>query len=70
MVTVNKNLEVEYTDELNTKISEISVLIAEAIKDLPPLERFYAIKVIIEDLESRSMTFGVMQQIIDEKTPN
>ena len=67
MIKIHDSLEVEYTEKLNNAISEFSVKVAESIQTMQPLEKFYAIKVLIEDLESRIITCGVLQQMADEK---
>ena len=63
MVKINSEFEIEFPNELNEEISNFAVKIGDAIKDMPPLERFYALKLILEELDGRISMYTVMDMI-------
>jgi len=62
-IKVNENLEVEYSEELNKAISELAILIGDDINSLQPLEKFYALRTMCEEIEARCMFYTAIQGV-------
>ena len=63
MVKINQEFEIEFPNEFNEELSNFAVKVGDAIKDMPPLERFYALKLILEELDGRISMYTVMDMI-------
>jgi hypothetical protein len=66
MITINEDFELEFPNELNEQISEFAVAIGDAIKDMPPLERFYALRLVLDELDGRISMYTVMNMMKDQ----
>ncbi len=63
MIKINEHLEVEFPQEVNDQITDFSVNMGQHIKHLPPLEKFYALKMILEELDNRISVYSVMEML-------
>jgi hypothetical protein len=63
MVKINQEFEIEFPNEFNDELSNFAVKVGDEIKDMPPLERFYALKLILEELDGRISMYTVMDMI-------
>lgn len=67
MVEVTKDFEVIFSEEMNNMISQLSVSIGDAVKDMPPLQKFYVIKIICEEIDNRCIVYDMMGMLNDEQ---
>lgn len=75
MIKINDEFKVEYQEELNEEITKFSILIGDSIKGMNPFEKFYALKTVLEELDSRITMYTIMdklakQNISDIKNKN
>lgn len=66
MITINEEFDVQFTSDINDELSAFAVKIGDAIKHMPPLERFYALKQILEELDGRISMYTVMDMMKDQ----
>ena len=60
---INKDYEIEYSDEFNQLLCEFAIKAGEEIKDLTPMERFYAMKLISERIETLTSVYVMVGQL-------
>lgn len=65
-IIINENFEVEYTDELNTAMTELAIMLGDDLKTLQPLEKFYALKMMCEEIEARCMLYTGIQKVRED----
>lgn len=66
MITINEEFDVEFSSEINDELSSFAVRIGDSIKHMAPLERFYALKQILEELDGRISMYTVMDMMKDQ----
>ena len=66
MIKVTEDYEIEYSAEFNEELTNFSIKVGDCIKDLPPLERYYALKMLCDEIDSRATMYTVMGQIMLE----
>jgi hypothetical protein len=66
MIKINEDYELEFPTELNDEISAFAVRIGDAIKQMPPLERFYALRLVLDELDGRISMYTVMDMMKDQ----
>lgn len=67
-IIINENFEVEYSNELNTAMTDLAIMLGDDLKRLQPLEKFYALKTMCEEIEARCVLYTGIQKVRDEKT--
>jgi len=58
--------DIEYSAEFNDNLNTFSVIVGDAIKDMGPLEKYYVLKTICEELEGRASVYVVMGDLKTE----
>jgi hypothetical protein len=66
MITINEDYELEFPKDLDEEISNFAVRIGDAIKQMPPLERFYALRLVLDELDGRISMYTVMDMMKDQ----
>lgn len=56
----------EYADTISNAISEFAILIGDNINQMPPLEKYYALQMICEEVAARTTLYCVMGSLIEE----
>jgi hypothetical protein len=67
-IIINENFEVEYTNELNLAMTELAIMLGDDLKRMQPLEKFYALKIMCEEIEARCVLYTGIQKVRDENT--
>lgn len=62
-IKIADTYDIEYSKEFNDDLNAFSVIVGDAIKDMNPLEKYYALKTICEELEGRASVYVVMGDI-------
>lgn len=68
MIKVNEEFHMEYSDEMSNALTELAILIGDNIKGMAPLEKYYALKMISEEIESRVTLYTVVGSLAQENT--
>ena len=68
MITIDKDYHIEYSEEFNNTLSDFAIMVGDAIKSMEALEKFYALKMISEDIESRATLYTVMGTLASQNT--
>ena len=63
MIKINENLEVEFPQDVNDQITDFAVKMGQELKTLQPLEKFYALKMLLEELDNRISVYSVMEML-------
>ena len=66
MIQITEDFEVEYSAEFNNELTNFAIRVGDLIKDLPPLERYYALKMLCDEIDGRATMYTVMGQIMLE----
>jgi hypothetical protein len=67
MIKVNEEFHMEYSEEINNALTDMAIKIGDCIKSMEPLEKYYALKMISEELESRVTLYSVMGTMLQEQ---
>ena len=77
MIEINKDYHLELSSEFSDELSELAVKIGDFIKDKDPFERYYALRCVLDELETRVTFYGVIDIIkkdgfnsAEAETPN
>jgi hypothetical protein len=65
-ITLADTYDIEYSKEFNDNLNVFSVIVGDAIKDMSPLEKYYVLKTICEELEGRASVYVVMGDLKPE----
>jgi len=67
MIKVKEDFNIEFSQEMSDSLNAIAVQIGDCIKDMPPLERFYALKTVCEEIDSRCTIYTMMGMLQSAK---
>jgi len=65
-ISIADTYDIEYSKEFNDSLNVFSVVVGDAIKGMSPLEKYYVLKTICEELEGRASVYVVMGDLKDE----
>lgn len=66
MINVNEEFHMEYSDEVSNAISEFAILIGDNINQMAPLEKYYALQMICEEIAARTTLYCVMGSLAED----
>jgi len=66
MITIDKDYHIEYSEEFNNALSDFAILVGDSIKSMEALEKFYALKMVSEEIESRVTLYTVMGTLVTQ----
>jgi len=58
--------DIEYSQKFNDELNAFSVIVGDAIKDMSPLEKYYVLKTVCEEIEGRASVYVVMGNLQTE----
>jgi hypothetical protein len=64
---INEEYEIVFSEDFEKKIVDFTVLVGDALRGMHPYEKFYALKMVMEDLEGRVSMYTAMQQMVDAR---
>lgn len=65
MIQITEDYEIEYSKEFNEELTIFAVKIGDFIKNLPPLDRFYALKMVCDEIDGRATMYTIMGKMTE-----
>lgn len=64
MIQITEDYEIEYSEEFNEELTNFAVKVGDLIKDMPPLDRFYALKMVCDEIDGRASMYTIMGKMV------
>ena len=65
-IKMAETYDIEYSQKFNDELNAFSVIVGDAIKDMSPLEKYYVLKTVCEEIEGRASVYVVMGNLQTE----